>query len=368
MTINLVNRFLPILLLLSLMNLDTPGYASNKLSDGARCKIQGKIVVQNNLTFKCKKIKGKLNWKTIHTRSTENSKPIADPIMISMQNIVESLKTSDNKSTVTSLIIAEGGENGAYQDAITSMLPATIETMLQISEIHPYSKIYLLIGRSQEWLKNQRNYVCGNENPFDVVAAVSSPCTKDTSAGLIEINLPGVVTEKYLQADSRIDLRNYEVSLVTKERIRNLMPHEYYHFWQSKLQIKSAPSWFVEGAAQVFSLLVRSKIDKSNRTYSQIKDSWFTPEEVIWSQQRCRSSIAEVTFSMESQCQYLQGIIPVEVLLTKYGGLNTLRKLMQANSQKPFEDAFGDIVGISLTDFYRVVDDYAIIQGWNSGR
>ena len=41
---------------------------------------------------------------------------------------------------------------------------------------------------------------------------------------------------------------------------------------------------------------------------------------------------------------------------------------MQANSQKPFEDAFGNIVGISLTDFYRVVDDYAITQGWNSGR
>jgi len=351
-----------------LLSHTTPGIANGINRKGSTCTEIGKTISVGKNSLICQKHNKKLIWRKLQLPISKKPEVQDDSIKAAMQKIIEGLPEVSNKVNIDFFFIAEEGENGPYQREIESLLIPTASIMEQISGFNPYKRVYILIGRSQDWLRKQRSSICGNNSYFEVVAAVSSNCSLDSEAGIIEINLPGVVTEKYLQADSKVDLKNYSVSSFTLERIRNLLPHEYFHFWQSKLQIRSAPSWFIEGSAQVFSLIVRAKVDQKNRRYSQIFESWFTKEDIKYSQDRCTSSISNVTFSMESQCQYIQGLIPVEILLSKYSGFETFKSLMDINSKKSFELAFEESTGTSLNSFYTLVDDYAFTLGWKSGR
>lgn len=336
------------------------------IQKGKTCNQVGKIKQINNDFYKCSVKKGKRQWKLLKSTKDNSNASELDSIQIGMNKIADEVNYKQGDFGVQINYIAEPGNNGRYQSVIENLLPYSVAIMQEFAGRNPFTKINLLFGRTQDWLISNRNLIC-HESKHEVTAADSiSPC-KDGS-GLIEINLPGVVTDKYLQADSKVDLSKVEVTPVVEEKIRNLAPHEYFHFWQGSLSLKSPPSWFSEGTAQVFSLVVRTKADTLKRDYSTIFNSWFTKDEIKWSQERCKSSISNVSYSMESQCQYLQGIIPVEVLLVEYGGIQTLRKLMETNSRLDFESAFFETTGQTLKSFYSRVDDYAVTKGWKSGR
>jgi hypothetical protein len=288
-----------------------------------------------------------------------------------MQVILNKFDFLSINPDLTPVFIAEEGKNGIYQPTVEADFQNAIKAMIALSGKSPYEEVYVLFGRSQSWLKSEISSKC-TIWPFnsEVTAAISiGSCDKKfKNRGVIAINLPGVVTNQYLKADSKIDLTDYKVNTNILQKVKNLAPHEYYHFWQYSLWIgnKDVPSWFMEGTAQVFSLLTRAKDDKRQNSYLALFNEWFSENEVKGSQNSCRSSIAKVDYSMETQCQYLQGILPVEVLLVNYGGLSTWKKFNELLVTKQFNEALQEVTGITVAKFYAEVDAYAKTLGWES--
>jgi hypothetical protein len=381
----------------------SPSVAETQKS-GSTCNRLNQVIVSSGHTATCTRSGKRLVWRngfksafpkttlgatpapssaptispeTITSPTAKFSQPPAlsskfkDPIKDGMQKIVNGLNFPSMKIDHAPTFVVEPGNNGIYQNMIEAGFQDAIKAMIEISGKSPYESEIVLIGRSQAWLKSEMTTLCTTWNfTGDVAAAISlSPCTSSKRAGAIAINLPGVVTKKFLSADPSIDLTNYAVDFNTIQVIKNLAPHEYYHFWQGAIWPtgKNVPSWYMEGTAQIFSLLTRAKTDPRVESYQKVLDDWFTPEDIKWSQKVCLQSIAKVGYSMDLQCQYIQGMIPVEVLLVKYGGIDSLKKINELLATKSFEDAFQVVTKISIDDFYSEVDTYAATLGWKSG-
>ena len=63
-------------------------------------------------------------------------------------------------------------------------------------------------------------------------------------------------------------------------------------------------------------------------------------------------------------CQYTQGARGVEYLIANYGGLTTLKSLIEGFSGDGFASDFKRVVGISLEDFYIQVDEFGKAFGF----
>ncbi len=341
--------------------------ANAAIKAGSVCKIKGATQIYLGIKYSCIKSGNKLIW-----RKTTTAKKLVevDPIKSGMQKILDNFTFANISSDVKPVFIAELGKNGIYQEIVETDFNNTIKAMFALSGKNPYAEVYVLFGRSQNWLRDSITENCTLKRFYgETVAAFSmSPCEGFKNRGLIAINLPGVVTNQYLKADPNIDLTNYSVDTATFQRVKNLAPHEYYHFWQSSIWSGNTkvPSWFMEGTAQVFSLLVRAKQDARKDSYESIFKEWFSAEDIKYSQMNCKTGIAKVDYSMKTQCQYLQGIIPVEVLLVNYGGLDALKKLNELLNNLSFDDALQEVTKITISDFYNEVDKYARTLGWES--
>lgn len=364
--------FLSILILSACIPL-IPATAAVKA--GAKCtKVSSKSVIGSKI-YTCIKSGKRLVWN----QGSKISSPISvqvshinDEIKLGMQSILIDLDFSSINSNVVPNYIVEPGKNGVYEPIIRKDFINSVNALLLLSGKNPYSKVNVLIGRSQSWLKKEITVNCtGDEFTGNVIAAFAmSPCTGSglQDGALIAINLPGVVTNKFLEADPLVDLSEFKVNMNVMQKVKNLAPHEYYHLWQSSLWPlqTEVPSWFREGSAQVFSLLVRAKSDNRSDSYSAVFNEWFSKDEILGSQSICKSSIAKVDYSMTTQCQYTQGIIPVEILLVKYGGISSLRKLNELVATMPFDQALSEITKKPISNFYAEVDSYAKTLGWTS--
>lgn len=341
-----------------------PATAATKA--GAKCTKVGIKSVVGNKTFTCVKSGKKLIWKGEISPTKTLSQ---DPIKIQLQNVVNSLAYDSYEIDVKVNFLVEKGNNGEYQELIEKGIFDSIKALKMISGFSPYKEIFVTIGRSQEWMKQQRtNYCLGYESIDDIIAADSiAPCPINLNTGLIEINLPGVATGRFLKADSNEDLSKLKVDKYTTQKIRNLAPHEYFHFWQHSISQRQVPSWFKEGSAQVFSIIVRAKQDGGADSYLSTFNNWFTQGDIAWSKQNCTDSISKVTYSMETQCQYIQGIYPVEVLIANFG-LKSFVYLTELTRTLTFEKAFFQATNSDLDEFYKIVDDYTFSLGWRSGR
>jgi hypothetical protein len=348
-------------------NINTAAFAVIK--PGSACKIKGQIKSYSDKKYTCVKSGKKLIWNNgVKTQP----KIAVDPIKDGMQDILNKFDFLSISADLKPVFVAEEGRNGIYQPIVEADFQNAIKAMIALSGKSPYEEVYVLFGRTQNWLNTEITSKC-TVWPFnsEITAAGSiGPCDqKFKNRGLIAINLPGVVTNQYMKADAKIDLTEYKVNSNILQKVKNLAPHEYYHFWQNSLWIGMAsarPSWFVEGTAQVFSLITRAKVDKRQNSYLSVFNEWFSADDVKWSQNSCRTSIAKVDYSMETQCQYLQGILPVEVLLVNYGGLSTWKKLNELLVTKKFDEAFEEVTGITVAKFYAEVDTYAKTLGWES--
>jgi hypothetical protein len=351
----------------------TSPFAFASAKAGANCTKLNSTTIISGYKYKCIKFGKKKIW----TQSSKVMAPVVtrifpsnDEIRTGMQSILDNFDYSSVDLEISPNYFIEPGKNGIYEKIIKDDFKEAAKALFFISGKNPYPKVNVLIGRSQSWLQKEVAVNCtGSAFTGDVVAAFSmSPCSGFRDTGLIAINLPGVVTNRYLNADPFIDLSDYQVNANISQKVRNLAPHEFYHLWQSSLWPwpTEVPSWFMEGTAQVFSLLVRAKLDKRPNSYSTVFNEWFSKEEIAFNQTSCQNSIAEVDYSMTTQCQYLQGILPVEVLLVRYGGINSWRKLNELVATMPFDQALSEITKKPINDFYAEVDIYARKLGWLS--
>ena len=347
-------------------NINTAAFAVIK--PGSACKTKGLIQSYSDKKYTCVKSGKKLIW---NNGVKIQPKIAVDPIKDGMQDILNKFDFLSISPDLKPVFVAEEGRNGIYQPIVEADFQNAIKAMIALSGKSPYEEVYVLFGRTQSWLKTEITSKC-TVGPFngEVIAAISiGPCDqKFKNRGLIAINLPGVVTNQFMKADTKIDLTDYKVNTNILQKVKNLAPHEYYHFWQSSLWTgrTDVPSWFMEGTAQVFSLFTRAKVDKRQNSYLSVFSEWFSENEVKGSQISCRSSITKVDYSMETQCQYLQGILPVEVLLVNYGGLATWKKLNELLVTKQFDEALQEATGTTVAKFYAEVDTYAKTLGWES--
>jgi hypothetical protein len=339
------------------------------IKPGSACKTKGQIQSYSDKKYTCVKSGKKLIW---NNGVKIQPKIAVDPIKDGMQDILNKFDFLSISPDLKPVFVAEEGRNGIYQPIVEADFQNAIKAMIALSGKSPYEEVYVLFGRTQSWLNTEITSKC-TVWPFnsEITAAGSiGPCDqKFKNRGLIAINLPGVVTNQYMKADTKIDLTEYKVNSNILQKVKNLAPHEYYHFWQNSLWIGMAstpPSWFMEGTAQVFSLFTRAKEDKRQNSYLSVFGEWFNADDVKYSQNSCKSSIAKVDYSMETQCQYLQGILPVEILLVNYGGLATWKKLNELLVTKKFDEAFQEVTGITVAKFYAEVDTYAKTLGWES--
>jgi hypothetical protein len=357
--------FTPTLIVLILLSLTPAANAAIKV--GSTCKTKGATQIYLGNKFSCIKSGKKLIWsKTVTSKAASE----VDPIKSGMQKILDNFTFANLSSDVQPVFLAETGKNGIYQEVVETDFKNTMKAMLALSGKNPYPEVYVLFGRTQNWLRDAITSNC-TLKPFygETIAAFAlAPCEGFRNRGLIAINLPGVVTNQYMKADPKIDLTNYDVDVTTFQKVKNLAPHEYYHFWQTSILVgnNEVPSWFMEGTAQVFSLLVRAKEDPRKDSYQAVFKEWFNKEDISGSQINCKTGIAKVDYSMKTQCQYIQGILPVEILLVNYGGLDSLKRLNELLKTNKFEDSLKEVTKISVSDFYDEVDKYARTLGWES--
>jgi hypothetical protein len=68
--------------------------------------------------------------------------------------------------------------------------------------------------------------------------------------------------------------------------------------------------------------------------------------------------------NLQSGCEYTEGIIALEYLVAKFGGLETIRQIQNLEQTRTFSEAFQLATKISLEHFYSDLDQYLSEQGW----
>ena len=141
----------------------------------------------------------------------------------------------------------------------------------------------------------------------------------------------------------------------------SILPHEIYHStqsdWQDGTGRKSfvtgkTPLWFKESIPQLLAFMSVAKME--NKQFAYVVNTY------IGDRGNCNTGIRE----LRSGCEYTEGISAAELLVAKYGGLQVIRQIQQAELTTSFADAFQLATKSSLEDFYMNVDRYLAEQGW----
>ena len=141
------------------------------------------------------------------------------------------------------------------------------------------------------------------------------------------------------------------------------LAHEWAHVARAsatgELVGVDEPAWFREGFAEMLAGLARVQAFSGRMSYLDfhvIRLRKFAQWESA-----CKQSLASyrATSRFLGGCEYYVGVLGVELLLARYGGLASLFKLFEhVASGDSFFTAFRDAYGISLSTFERIADRY----------
>ena len=117
-----------------------------------------------------------------------------------------------------------------------------------------------------------------------------------------------------------------------ESELTRLVTHEFVHLFTNKLKL---PNWMDEGLAEFYS---RKKIDKRDfKKWIDLKQLNKTDFEGI--------------SSSDMMHAYIESALAVTYLIQTYSEDKLKQLLGQVQEKQPFEEVFGDIYSISLTEF-----------------
>lgn len=357
-----------------------------KVTAGASCKVLKQKTIYLNQSYVCSKSGGKTVWKKVamptpKVSATPSAAPAPTPTAtptptpsptITNTNVVTDqsrfIQALINETPITNTknktkieIHIEDGKNGAYAENVERALSIALNFYASLGMALPQDTIHVLLGRTQKWLREQANiYAYGCVNDSYKFSGNASLCAYPNRSAIYS-HLPTAVTMN-INAPDNLDLSTEsEILKYTNKAIVasyfGAAPHEAHHAWQDGNygNASDVPKWLWEGGASIFGEMVYARYQGSKDSYL-----FFDPGLTGWGKSVCKGPIE----NMKPVCEYTQGVVVMEYFLSKYGVDAYVRIITQGNNL-PFSLRFENSTKESLSNFYKEVNSYLTLKGWN---
>jgi hypothetical protein len=355
--------------------------SAQKITPGSTCKVLNQKVVYLKKTYTCTKSAKKLTWNkgVAVKKSTPIPTPTPTPTPTPAPTPTNLNVVSDATRYIQSLINAtpitntgnqtkiqmhiESENNGIYPKIAEERLSTALNFYASLGMSLPQQTIHVILGRTQAWMREQANSFapgCVDEK-YRFIGSASLCALPNRSA--IYSHLPTAVTMN-ISAPDDIDLSNLSEVLrytnqKTLDQYEGMSPHEAHHAWAGGYYAyagSDAPKWLWEGGASIFGEMVIAKTNSPDQSYLKLEPGVTGS----WNKEQCLGPIE----SMKPVCEYTQGIIVMEYFLFKFG-VDAYIRLTTQSKNAMFADNFQKSTNTSLSDFYKEVNGYLIVKGWN---
>ena len=155
------------------------------------------------------------------------------------------------------------------------------------------------------------------------------------------------------------------------------LTHELFHVWQSEnvspdFGINSQnyfPRWFYESVPQALTVMAYSNWHPY-LSYDQWLDYWFDNFRIGERSSCVNAKIQDLVApgsDLSTLCVYSKGVLAVDILIAKYGGIENLKKLYTSHTPgKDFGLTFKEVTGQDINIFYDDVNRYFVERKWSN--
>lgn len=375
--------------LLSIYFTDNSYADKNKKSNS--CSKINSIKFQSDIKYKCVKIGKKSVWQKVNInkqiiikKNLLNTSTIPDNENINnIQKIIDNLEVKNYRDSMNITIFTESDKDGIFMEGAISSLNSSIDFYGSLGLLTKQD-IYIFIGRSEKWFKEISIDKC-NSYPLNLDQAAATTCPEDNNrAGIWSyISKVGTLSEDEVGKDQNFsdyfvqkDLSGIfcgKQKCITHSRwlvVLSHMPHELFHTYQSQWWRNGSgigPRWLMEGSAVVLQQMATVKFYDGQMSYKGYIEE-ISHSGSVANRLSCTLSFSKIedASNQNNGCVYTQGSHAVEVIISKYGGIKTLNKLLSELKKDNFVKQFEEIVGISYNDFIKEVDAHSVSMGYTN--
>ena len=262
----------------------------------------------------------------------------------------------------------EPAAKGSRTLALSRAVLMTLQGIFESQGWTRVEKTHIVVARTQSYINSELNSIGCYPN-LAVTAGIHLMGETVCGHRVIVINLTGYLF--LLSAGVRLvpvmeSLPEPPMSTIDyRIADRNIsgLAHEWAHIARASATGDGVgtdePAWFREGFAEMLAGLARVRAFPKRMTYLDfhvIRLRKFANWEFA-----CKKSLASyrTTSQFLGGCEYYVGVLGVELLLARYGGLASLFSLFEdIASGGSFFTAFRRSYGISLSSFERIADRY----------
>ena len=343
-----------------------PAEASQKVTPGGKCNLINKIVSINNMSYTCKKIKGKQIWvKGKNLNKDVKDTSIALPtgfddlvsnargIQISAWNSVNT-KLKASATTNLELNIIKGPNTSLPNPYINEMFKRGSALFAGYAQPTKINALYYGF-EDVMWAQDKITELYGNHSEKDRIpknCETAGRCN-GANASLIQ---PNVGHTNFGVASNNSGAYHTKGGLEIHEYAHTV---QFIQFQNTPRQLYLLPSWFVEGHAH---LIGNAGSANSLLEYSDFRNQWkpgrpyglndYSPSSI--EQLYDRLSVGK-TDSSVFQNVYTIGYFTVEALVAIKGVDSPIEMVSQVSNGKSFEEAFLSVYGISWSDGSKIL-------------
>lgn len=311
------------------------------------------------------------NTSTVTPTPKPKSKNVVTDATKYIQSIIDSIEIDYSANLPKPIIQIESGPNGEYFAFATKSINDSLAWFNSLGFKHPLTKIDYVFGRTVKWLEIKIDEVAPGcreiakryspgWSPIGSAALCGTNERGGVYSHMVNAIVPGICCSNSDEVTSKVDL-----SLQPLNRFAwHTFPHETFHTWQQancKLGCSNyLPNWMNEGAAQLFTYMLWSKLENTPVSYLE-----FDAEEVSMEKRFCTSPLSGpgITSPAPIGCDYSKGLIAMEFFVYKFGVSGYIKLWSQVQSSN-LETEFNRILGASYNEFNKDLDEYLKLKGW----